>query len=552
MRRNARSARRSAPSRRLDQRERLRLAWLAISDTRTGETASARRGLDARALSAVPGGTAGCGWRRHDMMHLRPPASRVPRSVRVLVAAACLAAPASLPSQAAPPRVRLSGVVFDSTASAPLEGAVVQLVSEADPTRAWTARTDDTGAFAFADPAPGRYLLGFVHPRLEAVLLEPPAQAITVSTRDASVRLAIPSLPTIARAACADTPVDSGTTPVLGRVRAVDGSPLPAPARVTIAWSEVVIDRGVSTVRPELRALTDTSGIFRLCNVPAGTNVQLVAETDRAASGRLELTTPAEGALLQPLTVGIAERVRVDDADEESLLRGPGTLTGTIVTPDGAPLPRSRVRLFETAASAMSDSTGAFRLTGLPTGTHTLEAFAIGFAPVRRIVDVADAAGTSLREEPLRVTLERASTPLDTVRVFASADPFSWRVGFDARRARGLGRFVDEAAIARRNPLRTTDVLITVPGLTMQRGRFAAEDQIYLRDNSGELCLPDLFVDGMRLFLDGANIDSYVFANSLLGVEVYRSQALRPLEFTTENRCGAIVLWTGRRRTTPR
>jgi hypothetical protein len=484
-------------------------------------------------------------------------APRVLRLMRPLCVAASLLVPTALPSQSSTPtarlpgtespRVRLRGVVYDSTASAPLEGAVVQLVSESDRTRGWTAITDPTGGFTIDGAPPGRYLLGFVHPRLEAVLLEPPVRALTLTGADASTLLAIPSLPTIARAACADTPVDSGTTPVLGRVRTADGGPLPAPARVTVTWSEIVIQRGVSTIRPELRATTDAAGAFRLCNVPANTNVRLTAETDDAASGQLELITPAEGALLQPLAVGVAERVRTDESDDATLLRGPGVLVGSVVTADGAPIARSRVRLFETAASAMSDSTGAFRLTGLPTGTHTIEAFAVGFSPVRQIVDVTDTTGTARNAAPLRVALARASTPLDTVRVFASADPFNWRSGFETRRARGLGRFVDEATIARRNPLRTSDLLLQLPGLVRQTGRYAAEEQIFMRDNGGERCLPDLFIDGMRMFLDGANVDNYVFAGHLLGVEVYRSQALRPLEFTTENRCGAIVLWTGRR-----
>jgi len=495
------------------------------------------------------------------MMHRLSSTARAVRHAHALLGIALFVSAPRLWSQGVPPPAsvtvhppatdptagRLTGTIVDSTARAPLVSAVVQLVSEADPTQAWVAHTDRSGAFAFPNTAPGRYLIGFVHPRLDALLLQAPTHALTLRGGDEYVELAIPSLASMARTACGAVPANSSTAAVFGRVRHDDGSPLRTPARVTVRWSEIVIDQRIRSRTPSLSTSTDSAGIYRFCTVPANTNVQLVASADSASSGQLMLSTPADGILFTPLSVGVAERVRTDDAAEASLLRGPGVLFGVIVTGEGVPVARSRVRLFETAALATTDEAGQFQLTGLPTGTHTLEAFAIGFSPLRYVVDVTHPDGSSFDTGPVQLTLERARPSLDTVRVLATADPADWRAAFSERRARGLGRFLDEAMIARRAAQRTSDLLRQVPGLTIRPGRFMAEEQVLMRDASGGDCLPDLFVDGMRLWLDGANVDSYVAAPDVVGVEVYRSWALRPLEFTTENRCGAIVLWTERR-----
>ena len=71
-----------------------------------------------------------------------------------------------------------------------------------------------------------------------------------------------------------------------------------------------------------------------------------------------------------------------------------GTVAGAVVdAADGAPLPGATVRL--NASVAMTDSAGAFALTGVSAGTHTLHARATGYQSARKTVRVQ--AGDTVR-----------------------------------------------------------------------------------------------------------------------------------------------------------
>ena len=66
------------------------------------------------------------------------------------------------------------GSVFDSLAHAPLPDALVQLVGD-DLVSPYghTVRSDSLGTFEFTDVPAGRYLLGFIHPMLDSLGIEP-------------------------------------------------------------------------------------------------------------------------------------------------------------------------------------------------------------------------------------------------------------------------------------------------------------------------------------------------------------------------------------------
>jgi hypothetical protein len=85
--------------------------------------------------------------------------------------------------------VTVSGSVVDSIGGSALRGASVQIVGAADAVmgRRFTAVTDSLGRYTISDVPPGRYLVGFQHPRLDSLGLEIEDRAITVG--DANVRL---------------------------------------------------------------------------------------------------------------------------------------------------------------------------------------------------------------------------------------------------------------------------------------------------------------------------------------------------------------------------
>ena len=104
----------------------------------------------------------------------------------------------ALPTLCAQSTARVTGLVFDSLTAQPLADALVQLIATNDRARAASARTNARGEFAFDTVATGAYLIGFLHPRLDSLMLAPTSQQIDVTNAGAPlVMLAIPSLETV-------------------------------------------------------------------------------------------------------------------------------------------------------------------------------------------------------------------------------------------------------------------------------------------------------------------------------------------------------------------
>src|SRR5947209_15712392 len=98
------------------------------------------------------------------MSHLRfGVATRRIARAALFAAGACLGSASALGAQAS-----IAGAVDDSLAGTPLAGARVELVPAADPsTNRRAIDTDGAGHFRIDHVAPGRYLIGFEHPRLD-------------------------------------------------------------------------------------------------------------------------------------------------------------------------------------------------------------------------------------------------------------------------------------------------------------------------------------------------------------------------------------------------
>lgn len=99
-------------------------------------------------------------------------------------AALVLFGAAALPAQEQPVRtdtsVLVTGVVFDSTASRPLAGALVQLLPAQDRSLARSVTSDSLGRFSFPDVAAGSWMLGFLHPRTDTIPGGAPTHLLTL------------------------------------------------------------------------------------------------------------------------------------------------------------------------------------------------------------------------------------------------------------------------------------------------------------------------------------------------------------------------------------
>ncbi len=197
---------------------------------------------------------------------------------RSLLVVAAVGLPAWVAAQSA-----ISGVVRDSLTGRPFAGAVVQLLPAAAPWEVGaTTQSDSTGRYRFTDVVPGRYQMGFHHPRLDSLGFDAVSRVVDVGTSRsaADADLALPSASTLAGWLCGirrdttgvvpgrvldanteqSTAVQRGTSSVVGRVLAPGGQPL-AGARVRLRDARVT----------EAFVTTDSGGRFRMSGLPAGT-----------------------------------------------------------------------------------------------------------------------------------------------------------------------------------------------------------------------------------------------------------------------------------------
>ena len=467
-------------------------------------------------------------------------------------AAHALANVAGAQSPAPPPaaRARVQGIVFDSTTMRPLTGAIVQLVLASDPSRVRSVTTSDDGAFRFDTVSVGSWLLGFFHARLDSVAFDAPM--LRVDVRDSSeirAPLVIPSQRSIVARVCGPGAARDSTGLFAGAVRSASGGMIPGKGHVRVQWAEIVIgSRGLERRAPSVLAATTDNGEFAVCGVPIGSLMMTRASAGPDSSGYAELELPMNGYLHRILYVSNPERVVSTDTSRPSLtvLRGPASIRGTIRSARGEAIPGARVSIWGTGLETTTDARGEFRLASLPLGTYTLEARAIGFEVVRRPIDIMPsdaetvvALAPIVRMDTMRVT----ATRLYTSRALAA---------FEQRRKRGIGYFIDEAAIEKRNPFSIADLLRMTPGVVVAPGGMFG-DQVLMRGGSGMgrgFCAPTVLVDGVRMMNDDGNIDAFVNPTEVRAVEVYSRVSSVPAEFQSMNNCGSILIWTGPRNQT--
>lgn len=162
----------------------------------------------------------------------------------------------------------------------------------------------------------------------------------------------------------------------------------------------------------------------------------------------------------------------------------------------------------------------------------------------------------------LEVRLGVAAVPLAPLEVVArSRSAVSPTLsGFETRRLAGLGWFITREEIERRNPSRTSDLLVNVPGVVLQpAARNSNRRIVYMA--RGSLCPAQIFVDGFHINRHVAPvpgrrglsttemfpIDDVVIPSSIHGIEVYQGLSRLPAEFVTpEASCGVVAIWTRR------
>ncbi len=447
----------------------------------------------------------------------------------------------------------VTGTVVDSVSARVLGGATVQLIREGGAEGGvQTVESDALGRFRFTNVRPGRYLLGFLHPVLDALGVDPaPRNVVVLEAITQRVDLAIPSARTLRTALCGDTSVRDSIALVIGYARrARDRAPLDSTI-VTVQWRPRARSGGpVPQGALQRRVAASGTGFFVVCGAQPGDTIQLGAARKGALASSESLVIPAAGLLSHdpllndaPELPGAAAAVARDSNARGPQAGGAIAVSGVIIAADGRQPIAGAIVGIRDGAATRSDVLGAWRLGTVAAGAQTLLVRAVGYAPLSMTIAVTP------QMSPLQLAMERMQGPLDTVNVVADAAADRNLANFlERKRTRGSGTFLTEEDITSRRAVLTSDLFASVQGgITIERDTLGNKF-ITLRSNTfrSNRCLPAIFLDGMSMRrLTTADIDGLVRPDELFGIEVYRA-ANAPVEFSEQDGCGTILFWTKR------
>ncbi len=201
----------------------------------------------------------------------------------------------------------------------------------------------------------------------------------------------------------------------------------------------------------------------------------------------------------------------------------------------GAPLPGASVRL-DGVGAGVSDARGQLRLSSVAAGAHRLEVSMLGRRTVQPEVELAPG-----RQLNLEVVLEDGAVPLPPMAVTARLrGPRGIDVDGD-----GLGDLNDRDVMlavleVHAQAVKELSAPVHDPLIPQVRGRLLADPTAGSGSDGGggDVCVPDLFVDGVPVEYTGA-----VYLGDLAQGEPDPRDG--PPEFgQVTSRCGAILIWT--------
>lgn len=442
----------------------------------------------------------------------------------------------------------VSGIVFDSLARLPLSGARVQLVNADSVTSAArTVTTDSLGRYLFRNVHVGRYLIGFLHPMLDSLGIEPRQAEVSVDGATAArMDLSVPSPNAMRTAICGARAVADSDALIMGIVRNASDRMTVDSAIVTAQWVELLLGAGrVNRSMAKRATRTPDTGFFAICGAPSNGAITLGATHGADSTEVLELEVPLSGFVRRDLYFGVARVERfvaanaaADSAPPTVRLVGDGRLSGVVVsTVGGRPLAGARVGIVR-GPQTRTDDRGMWTLTGVPTGTRMLDVRALAHYPITMPVDVVDGAA------PVRIAMVTLESVLETVRITARKNGTSNLLDFLARkRSGGGGRFITAEDIAVRNPLNTSDLLRGTSGVYLENDQ-SGQEILTMRGNGGAHCSPMIYLNASPLRgLTNGELNNLLRPRDLIGIEVYTA-ATAPAMYQDQNGCGTLVLTT--------
>ena len=444
----------------------------------------------------------------------------------------------------------ITGTVFDSLRTyAPLRDATVMVTENGR-----TATTDARGRFRIDSVPAGSYRLTFFYGVLDSLGIGGPVTTVTVAGGLATeAYLSTPTPTALYRRLCGP-PKDQSVAAVVGRVRDVDtGKPI-AEATVETFWAE--FQYMASTFKRRLfKATTRTGpeGIYILCDVPSDVPMDVTARSGSYAAGPVTVSHGRE--VVAHRDFAISKRDSAARADTTAIVPdsmripvGSGVIRGTLKDRVGRPVGDSPVRVVADARETRSAPDGSFALVGVPAGTRSIEARAIGYGPTTVAVDVPT-GGAAIAD----VLFDRRAQEMKPITVVGQR-PARDVAGFSERQREGLGRFLTADDLERRPATRIGDALLRSMPVTYDMTAIGPEVKMRATGSmqNDSRCVPNWFLDGMFIPRPESgtrqtmlqSIEAMVFPQDIRGIELYNSLGEIPPQFNRFNGCGSIVIWT--------
>lgn len=440
----------------------------------------------------------------------------------------------AMASARAQPTGRIRGVVYDSLTSRPVSGATVSAIEARR-----TTFTDARGRFELDSMPVGTATVSFASPTLDSLGLFTLARAVNVaSTKTVDVTLATPSLATLWRALCPRTvavPGDSGI--VYGEVVDAATETRYRGARISASWwSMESTGNAVNVARLSSFATTDSTGSYRLCGTPTGTEMTVQADAGRAISGELNLQLGVARIRRRDFLVSDEMNPSRADSARSADSRRSAILRGVVRDSKGNAVPDALITLPSASITQRSNAEGRFVLSAVPAGTQPLHVLRVGFAPMITDVDLRADQTTDV------VLSQSEMTTLATVNVVADRRVNLARQAFDDRRRKGFGYFLSGRELTESFDL--TFALQRVPSVQVR----GSGSSLSIGMGSGfDACTPELFIDGRRVTLEEFR---FYQPRELAGLEIYTSPGTVPPQFMLASsmvlgrRCGVIAAWT--------
>jgi Carboxypeptidase regulatory-like domain len=477
------------------------------------------------------------------------------RAITLLTVAGALVPDAAVAQQFG---ARIGGTVRDSLAGRPLAGARVELIpAAARESPGYSTESDASGGFRLDSVAPGRYVLGFAHPRLDSLGLVLTPRLVEVGAAS-TVRadLAVPSARALGQVLCGIQSAETGA--LVGRVMDADTGVPVETGTVLIRWGEIQADStGVQRVLRGVRARVGSGGRFAACGVPAGVAVLvqaraltsqpggvITAASDADSIGKASIAEVASDGI--EITLDPADPVRFRDifvpstslrpaAARDSLTRDglaaeravASRVTGRVLQPDGKPLVGARVRARSgqpNARETVTNADGYFILDAVPSGTQTIEVIAIGYMPSRSAVDLRPTAATTFD-----IRLQRTVDVLTPVSVYSA--PARASSEFAIRQRRGFGAFLTADDITRRTSTYLANALAGVGGLRIIGTNSIGAPVLGGRSN----CVPAVVLDGFRVPEGIDGVERWIRPADIGGIEVYPDGINAPPQYSGQS-----------------